>query len=110
MAKKMVILLEDDLDGSEANETVNFAIDGVAYEIDLNDTNAAELRHVLDRYVSAARRSSAPSRGRGRPRATAQGSSPTSSEVREWAKAQGLSVNERGRVQASVMADYVAAH
>ncbi|WP_458112377.1 Lsr2 family protein [Arthrobacter sp. R1-13] len=110
MAKKMVILLEDDLDGSEANETVNFAIDGVGYEIDLNDRNAAELRLVLDRYVSAARRSSAPSRGRGRPRATVQVTSPTSSEVREWAKAQGLSVNERGRVQAAVMADYVAAH
>lgn len=110
MAKKTVILLEDDLDGSEANETLNFAIDGVGYEIDLNERNAAELRLVLDRYVSVARRSSATSRGRGRPRATTQTSSPTSGEVREWAKAQGLSVNERGRVQAAVMADYVAAH
>ncbi|WP_309106232.1 Lsr2 family protein [Arthrobacter sp.] len=110
MAKKMVILLEDDLDGSEANETVNFAIDGSEYEVDLNERNAAELRLVLDPYVSAARRSSAPNRGRGRPRAAAQGSSPTSGEVREWAKAQGLSVNERGRVQATVMADYMAAH
>ena len=110
MAKKTVILLEDDLDGSEANETLNFAIDGVGYEIDLNERNAAEFRLLLDRYVSAARRSSAPSRGRGRPRGTTHGTPPTSGEVREWAKAQGLSVNERGRVQAAVMADYVAAH
>jgi hypothetical protein len=110
MVKQIVILLEDDLDGSEANETLDFAIDGVGYEIDLNDKNAAELRGVLGRYISAARRSSERSRGRGGPRATAAAGSPSSAEVRAWAKAQGLSVNERGRVQAGVMADYLAVH
>ena len=56
MSSKVLVVLEDDLDGSKASETVTFAIDGTQYEIDLNDQNAKKLRDALDGYVSKARK------------------------------------------------------
>lgn len=52
MAEKIITLLEDDLDGSEASETLMFGLDGTTYEIDLKDENAALLRDALARYVA----------------------------------------------------------
>lgn len=107
MAQKVQVVLVDDLDGGAADETVAFALDGVGYEIDLSDAHAAELREVFARYVGHARkaaRGSAPRRGR-----SSRGSG-NSAEIRAWAKAQGLKVNERGRVPADVVAQYEAAH
>lgn len=56
MAQRVQITLEDDLDGSEASETVTFGLDGTTYEIDLNDKNAATLRDALATYVTAGRK------------------------------------------------------
>ena len=56
MAQRTVVSLVDDLDGTEANETVEYALDGVTYEMDLNDENAKQLREVFGPYISAARR------------------------------------------------------
>ncbi|MEV5542066.1 histone-like nucleoid-structuring protein Lsr2 [Saccharopolyspora shandongensis] len=53
--QRIQVELVDDLDGSPANQTVSFALDGVTYEIDLNDEHAKQLRVVLDRYIKAAR-------------------------------------------------------
>jgi Lsr2 len=110
MATQIQTLLIDDLDGSEAKETVTFGIDGTNYEIDLNDENAKNLRAALTPFVASARRSdSAPARGRRR--GTAQRPSrDRSSEIRAWAKAQGLEVSERGRIAAHITQQYEAAH
>ena len=53
MANKTVVLLEDDIDGSEASQTVFFALDGAEYEIDLNDGHANVLREALERFTNA---------------------------------------------------------
>ncbi|MFC6083390.1 histone-like nucleoid-structuring protein Lsr2 [Sphaerisporangium aureirubrum] len=110
MATQIQKILIDDLDGGEASETVTFAIDGAAYEIDLSGENAKKLRDALSSFVSSARRAeSAPARGRRR----GGGQRPSrekSSEIRAWAKAHGISVSERGRIASSVVEKYEAAH
>jgi len=56
MAQKVQVLLVDDLDGGEAEETVSFGIDGATYEIDLSGENAAKLRAALEPFIKAAAR------------------------------------------------------
>jgi hypothetical protein len=107
MAQKVNIVLVDDLDGSDASETVAFGLDGTAYEIDLNDKNAAALRDALSAYVGHARKVSA--RGR-RTRSAAATSGPSARELREWARSNGFEVSDRGRVPAEVREAFEAAH
>ena len=109
MAQKVNIVLVDDLDGTEAAETVSFGLDGTTYEIDLNDANAASLREALSGYVGHARKVTGGGR---RTRRSSGGSSSSSNtkDVREWAKAQGMEVSERGRISADVQQAYDAAH
>ena len=109
MAQKIQILLIDDLDGSEAEGTVRFGLDGAEYEIDLNAEHAQALRDALARYVHAARRARGGARrpARGGRRAPAGGVDST--EVREWAKAQGIDVKDRGRVPAGLVVKFKAA-
>ena len=107
MAQRVHIVLVDDIDGSEATETVSFGLDGTTYEIDLNDAHAAALREALALYVGHARKAASGSR-RGRGGDPADG--PSAREVREWARSQGMDVPERGRVSADVRAAYDAAH
>jgi hypothetical protein len=108
VAQKVNIILVDDIDGSEASQTVSFGLDGTSYEIDLNDANAAALREALANYVGHARKVS----GGGRRTAgrRASGGSSNTKEVREWARANGYDVSERGRVPADVQQAYDAAH
>ena len=108
MAQKVQIILEDDLDGGEADETVSFALDGTSYEIDLNEDNATKLREALATYVGHARKVTG-SRGRGRAK-SATGSGPSPKEVREWARENGHDVPDRGRIPAEVREAYDAAH
>lgn len=99
----------DDIDGSEAEGTVRFALDGDEFEIDLNAKHTAALRKALSPYVAAARKGSTVSRRpvrRGR-RGTSGGVNST--EVREWAKSQGIDVKERGRIPAELMVKFQAA-
>ncbi|MFB9654779.1 histone-like nucleoid-structuring protein Lsr2 [Pseudarthrobacter oxydans] len=107
--KRTVTILEDDLDGSEASETVAFALDGTEYEIDLKNDHANELREALARFTNAGRKVSG---GRGRPagRKTASHGGPDAKAVRQWAVEQGLQVNTRGRIQADIVEKYEAAH
>jgi len=110
VAQKIQTLFIDDIDGSEAEGTVRFALDGADYEIDLNAKHAEALRQALSRYVEAARRSSGPARKPVRPagrRAAASGLNTT--EVREWAKSQGIDVKDRGRVPAELVVRFKAA-
>lgn len=111
MAQKVNIVLVDDIDGSEATETVSFGLDGTSYEIDLNDKNASALRDALAGYVGHARKVGAASRrGRRSSSASSAGSGPSPKEIRDWARSQGMDVPERGRVSADVRAAYEAAH
>jgi hypothetical protein len=108
MAQKVHIVLEDDLDGSEATETVSFALDGTSYEIDLNEGNAAKLRDALAVYIGHGRRVTGGNRRGGRRAAATAGTS--AKEVREWARENGYDVPDRGRIPAEVRSAYEAAN
>ncbi|GAA4382503.1 histone-like nucleoid-structuring protein Lsr2 [Agromyces bauzanensis] len=104
MATKTVVTLVDDIDGTDADETVAFTIDGTSYEIDLSADNAAAFRAALQPYVDAARR--APGRGGRRGAVTTA----PSKEIRAWAEANGINVPARGRIPATVQERYRTAN
>lgn len=114
MAQKVHIVLEDDLDGGDATETVEFGLDGTTYEIDLSESNAAALRDAIEVYKSKARKVGSSRRGGGGTTRSKQrgssGNGPAASEIREWARSNGMQVPERGRVSAEVRKAYDAAH
>src|SRR3954451_5943857 len=115
MARKVQVILSDDLDENlTADETVSFSLDGTSYEIDLAEKNAKEMRDALARYVSAARKV-----GRGGTRASGGGRSRApggrrdreqAGAIRDWARKNGHAVSDRGRIPASVVEAYEAAH
>lgn len=114
MAEKTVVTMTDDIDGSEATETLVFGLDGAMYEIDLNAVHAEDLREVLAPFISVAR----PVGGGGAARTGRQSiaSGPRSDSdvdprtVRAWAEANGLVVSSRGRLSATVIKQYKAAN
>lgn len=105
MAQRVQVILEDDIDGTSADETIRFGLDGVDYEIDLSDTNAHKLRDALAPWLGHARRVS--KRRGGGSGSAAKSGSPT--DIRNWARANGMEVNSRGRVPAHVREAYEAA-
>jgi nucleoid-associated protein Lsr2 len=106
MAQKITVVLEDDLDGGPADETVRFAIDGAAYEIDLSRKHAKALRRKLAPFISHSRKAGrAPRRRSGRSAASRE----RGDGIRAWAKAHGIAVSGRGRIPASVAEQYQAA-
>ncbi len=109
VAQKIQTLFIDDLDGSAAEGTVRFGLDGTEYEIDLSAGHAKELRDALARYVDAARRVSGGPRRSARTGRRAPAGGPNTTEVREWAKAQGIEVKDRGRVPADLVVKFKAA-
>ncbi|GHE74702.1 Lsr2 family protein [Streptomyces longispororuber] len=110
MAQKVQVLLVDDLDGGEADETVTFALDGKSYEIDLTTANADKLRGLLEPYLKSGRRTGGRASGRGKGRAPAASSSQDTAQIRAWAKENGFEVNDRGRVPASIREAYEKAN
>lgn len=113
MAQKVNIILVDDIDESEASETVTFGLDGVTYEIDLNADHANDLREALAVYIGHGRkvggRRNAGRRSTGRRTSTGD-SGASAGEIREWARENGWEVSERGRVPTEVREAYAAAH
>jgi hypothetical protein len=108
VAQKVLVQLLDDLDGSEAQQTRRFGWEGNDYEIDLSEKNDAALAKTIEKYVAAARRVGRSPRAKGR----ALVKVPTdvdASAVRAWATANGVTVNVKGRVPASVIEQYRAA-
>ncbi|MGP5219578.1 MULTISPECIES: histone-like nucleoid-structuring protein Lsr2 [Micrococcaceae] len=97
MARKVEITLIDDLDGSTANETVHFGLDGSHYEIDLGDANASTLREALAPFIARARRSIAYSASE-------------APAIRAWAAENGFKVSERGRLHSEVIDAYREVH
>jgi hypothetical protein len=109
MAQRVEVVLIDDVDGGKAAETVTFALDGVSYEIDLSDKNARKLRDDLATWTGHARRAGSAKAAGSRRRAA----SPKRADlgaVREWARANGHNVSDRGRISADVQAAYDKAH
>jgi hypothetical protein len=116
MAQQTTVRFIDDLDGSDASGTFDFSLDGRQYQIDLSDENAAKLRDLLAPYVGAARKAGSRGRGRAAARQTAVTDKPTRSNrdqtaaIREWARANGHAVSDRGRIPKSVIEAYQTAH
>jgi hypothetical protein len=107
MAQKVTVVLEDDLTGGPAEQTVRFAFEGTDYEIDLSAKNAAAFGKQLAPYIEHARKAGRLSVSRsGRTASNRQ----RSGDVRTWAKEHGLAVSERGRIPATVMEQYQAAN
>jgi hypothetical protein len=104
MSSKVIVLLEDDLDGGKADETIEFGIDGTAYAIDLSNSNAKQLRGALDGYVSKARKVS------GKRSTSRRSSSPIDSKaIRRWAESNGIELSKRGRIPQDVVSQFRAA-
>ncbi|MEV5508987.1 histone-like nucleoid-structuring protein Lsr2 [Streptomyces orinoci] len=97
MAQRVVVMLSDDIDGSEADETVEFGIDGKSYEIDLNKANAKKLREILAPYMAMGRKRARSGRTY---RRTAVAPDPAA--VRAWARSHGMEVPPRGRIPKKV--------
>ena len=113
MARRIVHQLVDDIDGTilgiGEGETVHFSLNSTAYEIDLTTENADAFRKALEPYIAGARRASAsPARGGSSRKRSA--SSPETAAIREWANENGHKVSERGRIPATVIEAYRAAH
>ena len=106
MATKMTVVLEDDLEGGPADETIRFGLGGTDYEIDLSAMNAAAFRQQLGPYIEHARRAGRGQRQRpGRTAASRAGSA----DVQTWAKEQGIALSDRGRILARIVQQYQAA-
>ena len=117
MAKRTVTVMTDDIDGSEASQSIDFSYRGKAYTIDLNEQHAEELDEVMAPYISAAadtsrggsRSSRSGGGSRSRPAAKSDGE-PDPKKVRAWAEANGVEVSARGRISARVVEQYKAAN
>lgn len=111
VAQKVTVLLLDDIDQTEAVETVSFGLDGTNYEIDLNAVNAAALRESLAVFVAHGRKAASAGATTGRKRrASGDSGGPSAKDVRAWARSVGCDVTERGRVPAHIREAYDAAH
>lgn len=113
MARVVEVRNVDDVDGSEADETVTYAVDGIEYQIDLSAENAEKFRDTFAPWVEKSRR--APSRRGGRrqsaakPSPTGRGKEVDSAQVRDWARANGIDVSAKGRLPASLVEQFLAA-
>lgn len=112
MARREIVVFEDDLDGTQGAETVKFGLDGAQYEIDLGEKNAARLRDALSPFVAAARKS-----GRGgvvvggraaRGRGGAAADREQNKAIRAWAKKEGRGISDRGRIPQEIVDEYHA--
>ncbi|MER5456592.1 MULTISPECIES: histone-like nucleoid-structuring protein Lsr2 [unclassified Micromonospora] len=111
MARKVITVLTDDLDGGKADRTVEFSLDGVSYTIDVSDENAGVLRKALDPFINAGRRlgrgSTDTGRGPRRVTAAAPGMNREQNRaIREWAVSNGYKISERGRIPVEVVEAY----
>jgi Lsr2 len=109
MAKQVITLLTDDLDGGEADRTVEFGLDGVNYTIDLSEKNAGKLRKALDPFLNAATRVGRTTVGsvrRAAPASTGRASRDQNQAIREWANKNGYEVSERGRIPSHIVEAY----
>lgn len=105
--RKVQVVLQDDIDGSEPAQTVHFALDGAEYQIDLNEAHAAALRECLEPWIAAGRRASTSQIPE--PRSKSRRSA-DSADIRRWAESNGIPVARRGRISIDLRSRYEAAH
>ena len=116
MARQVLTVLTDDLDGSDADRSVEFGLDGVNYTIDLSEKNIGKLRKALEPYIGAGARvarSGGVRRGAGRGRGAGspgRSNRDQNQAIRQWASRNGWAVSERGRIPTSVVEAFNAAH
>jgi len=110
MAQHVTVLLVDDLDGGEATETVTFALDGTAYEIDLSEPNAAKLRGGILPYAEHARRAGSRASSNGGPKRRSKANRVRAADIRAWGRQQGYTISDLGRIPPAVVAEYDKAH
>ncbi|SDS16335.1 histone-like nucleoid-structuring protein Lsr2 [Paraoerskovia marina] len=110
MAQKVQVILIDDIDSGNADETVTFALDGVSYEIDLSTEHAAELRDSFAQWIANGRKVGGRTAKQGRRSSRPAGRSSNATQVREWARENGHTVSDRGRISAELQEAYDAAH
>jgi hypothetical protein len=106
VAQRTQVLYVDDIDGSEAEGTVRFGLGGTDYEIDLSKKHADEFAEAISPFIDAARKVTSARRPARAPRSPRH----DQSDVRAWARDQGIKVSNRGRIPADVLARYQAAH
>jgi hypothetical protein len=108
VARKVQIMLLCDLDdGSvEAEETLQFSLGNTAYEVDVCDRHAQQLRDGLEPFMMHGREVTGTTR---RPQRSGTDRQQTSG-IRSWARQRGIHVNDRGRIPASVVKEYEATH
>ena len=105
MAQKVTVVLEDDLDGGPADETVRFGLGSTSYEIDLSAKNATAFRKQLAPFTGHA---GSTARGQRRRAGRTASTRERSADIRAWAKETGITVSDRGRIPASVAGQYEA--
>ena len=105
MATKVLTTLQDDIDGSNATQTIRFALDGIEYEIDVSDRNANRLRNSLSEFIAHGRKVG----GKHARKKTASSGQVDTKAVRAWAQANGIEVSNRGRIPAEIVERYRAA-
>lgn len=110
MVQRIYIVLEDDLDGGAAEETVQFSLDGVAYEIDLSTKNAEALRSALRDWITHARRAPRTAAAARARRSHPSRSTGATNDVRQWLRDNGHQVSDRGRIPAALQDQYDQAH
>ncbi|MGW1680158.1 histone-like nucleoid-structuring protein Lsr2 [Saccharopolyspora sp. NPDC002376] len=107
MAQKVTVQLVDDVDGTQAETTIEFTLDGVSYEIDLSADNAAKLRDSMESFVANARKTGGRKRTATKPGKASSTPSTADRErnqaIREWARNQGMQVSDRGRIPAEIV-------
>ncbi|MEU5874259.1 Lsr2 family protein [Glycomyces sp. NPDC047369] len=117
MARKTQVILIDDIDGGKATETVRFAIDGQAYEIDLSDAHAKEMRDALEKFQEAGTRLGRYTLGMPRSSVRSATAAPRvnvdreqNRAIRAWAAQAGKNVSPRGRIPQVIVEEYQQAH
>ena len=103
MAQKTQIILEDDINGEKADETIRFGLDGRNYEIDLSQQNATQLRESLKPFLASARRLRT---GKKTGSHSSQRPSSETPKIRKWAQEQGYDVPDRGRINHEIIDQY----
>jgi hypothetical protein len=109
VASRTIVEVTDDLDGSKADETIQFTMDGTSFEIDLSTAHAKDLRNALEPYMRAGRKTGGRRDGRRRAGSVMREHDQIAA-IRDWAKTHGLKVSDRGRISAEVQEAYNAAH
>lgn len=111
MAQQTIVQLIDDVDGGQAEETIDFSLDGVEYRIDLSGKNAKKLRAAIEPFREKARRAGGRKQRKGSGTATVKAHDKAEAQrIRDWARAEGHQISDRGRIPQSLVIQFQEAH